>query len=299
MNYRVSHRTTYRYGDPVSLSLNQCCLRPRPFDCQQVFDYQLLIHPEPTAMAEYRDFFGNVHSVFSIGTPHREMTILAQSEVAVDVRDHSVEGASLPWESVRDVLADPSSPRRTLEAVPFLYASPMIRPAPIFADYARPSFPSGRPLLEALLDFTRRIKSEFTYDTRATSLATRCEDVLEKRRGVCQDFAQVQMSCLRSLGLAARYVSGYLLTRPPPGKTRLVGADASHCWVSVFAPDAGWIDIDPTNGCLVGEEHITVGWGRDYGDVTPVKGLILGGGGQTIQVAVDVERIAAPLPAAR
>lgn len=293
MIYRVSHRTTYRYGEPVSLSQNQCCLRPRDFRHQRLLSHQLRILPGVSSTLERDDFFGNRHHVFSIGAPHREMSITAMSEVEVLDRSHA-PSASPPWESVRDELANPATPERSLEAMPFVFASPLIRPSDTFAAYALPSFPARRPLLEALADFTKRMQRDFTYDPRATSLATRCEDVLQMRRGVCQDFAQVQAACLRSLGLAARYVSGYLLTRPPPGRARLVGADASHCWVSVFGGDLGWIDLDPTNGCLVGDEHITVGWGRDYGDITPVKGLILGGGGQTIHVAVDVEPVSAP-----
>lgn len=291
MNYRVRHRTTYRYGEPVSLSLNQCCLRPRECPAQQCTSYALIVTPGPPAVVERDDFFGNHHALFNIIEPHREMVIDSLCELVVHSRSYPEPGNSPPWEAARDALAGPTPPPEVLEAAPYVFASPMIRTSAKFAEYAAPSFAPNRPLLAALLDLTQRMKADFTFDAGATTLATRSEDVLEKRHGVCQDFAQLQAACLRSLGLAARYVSGYLLTHPPPGKPRLVGADASHCWVSVFCPGSGWVDVDPTNGCFVDDEHLTVAWGRDYHDVTPVKGVILGGGGQSISVSVDVEPV--------
>ena len=292
MIHRVHHRTTFSYGEPVPVSLNQCCLRPRNFAAQRSIGHTLQILPEPSSLNERDDVFGNHHVTFNVGHPHRVMVVTAESRVEVLPRSYPDFEKAASWENARDMLTAANPPAAALEAVPFVFASPMIRTGKKFAEYAAPSFPKNRPLPAALLDFTQRIKSEFTYDPRATTLTTRSEDVLEKRRGVCQDFAQLQAACLRSLGLAARYVSGYLLTHPPPGKPKLVGADASHCWVSVFCPDIGWIDVDPTNGCLVGEEHITIAWGRDYSDITPVKGVILGGGKQTIAVAVDVDPVA-------
>ena len=228
---------------------------------------------------------------FSLGQPHREMVVDALSEVEVLPRILPAPESTPPWERARELVFLPHPPPSALEAVPFVFPSPRIRLSAKFAAYAAPSFAPRRPLLAALLDFTQRMRREFTYDPRATTLATHSEEVLASRRGVCQDFAQLQAACLRSLGLAARYVSGYLLTRPPPGKPKYVGADASHCWVSVFAPGLGWIDLDPTNGCFVADEHITIAWGRDYNDVTPVKGVILGGGHQSIHVAVDVDPV--------
>ena len=236
MIYRVHHRTTFRYGEPVPVSSNQCCLRPRDFAAQRCIAYKLLVTPEPPALIERDDFFGNHHVSFSLNSPHDQMIVDAQSHVEVLPRAIPDPEKSPPWENARDIFSDPRPPPAVLEALPFTFASPMIRPSEKFADYAAPSFTLGRPLLAALLDFTKRMKKDFTYDSRATTLATRSEDVLEKRRGVCQDFAQLQAACLRSLGLAARYVSGYLLSHPPPGKPRLVGADASHCWVSLFIP---------------------------------------------------------------
>lgn len=289
MIYRVHHRTTYHYGEPVPVSLNQCCLHPRNFSRQRCIAHRLAISPEPSALDERDDLFGNHHVIFNLSQPHREMNVEALSEVEVLPRTFSELERSAPWETSRDILTRPTPPPSTLEAMPFVFESPMISPGAKFAEYAAPSFPQTRPLLSALLDFTQRIKKEFIYDPRATTLATRSEAVLVNRRGVCQDFAQLEVACLRSIGLAARYVSGYLLTHPLPGKPRLVGTDASHCWVSVFDPGLGWIDVDPTNGCFVSEEHITIAWGRDYSDVTPVRGVILGGGRQSIEVAVGVE----------
>jgi len=197
---------------------------------------------------------------------------------------------SPPWEAVRErVAADTTTPG--LEARDFVLPSAFVPPDDAVWDYARASFPPGRPLLEAVRDLTRRIHQEFRYDPGFTTIVTPLAEVLAHRRGVCQDFAHLQIACLRSLGLPARYVSGYLETLPPPGKAKLQGADASHAWVSVYDPEQGWTDFDPTNDQLVGEQHITTAWGRDYGDVTPLKGIIFGGGEHTLEVAVDVERL--------
>ena len=287
MRYLVRHQTTYRYSDPVQVSINQVCLRPRSSAGQTLLRHALAISPASRIRTEWTDFFGNLQVQYHVSDVHREMTILAESEVDVHAREWPDPDATSPWESARAGVAKPATDA-ALDASQYRFDSPMIGASAALLDYARPSFPAGRPLLAALADLTARIKTEFVYDTAATTLTTKVEDVLDRRRGVCQDFAQVQIGCLRSIGLAARYVSGYLLTRPPPGRPRLVGADASHCWVSVFSPDLGWLDVDPTNGSLVGDEHVAVAWGRDYHDVTPVKGVILGGGHQDILVAVDV-----------
>jgi transglutaminase-like putative cysteine protease len=191
------------------------------------------------------------------------------------------------WEQIRDRVA---TQRRAdvLEAFAYTFDSQHVRAGAALTAYAAPSFPPGRPFLEAVMDLTRRIHAEFTYDPRATTIATPVAEVLEIRRGVCQDFAHLQIGCLRSLGLPARYVSGYVLTTPPPGRPRLVGADASHAWVAVPLPDFGWVDFDPTNGLMNGDQHVTVAVGRDFADVTPVRGVILGGGGHELSVRVDV-----------
>jgi transglutaminase-like putative cysteine protease len=194
------------------------------------------------------------------------------------------------WESVRDGIV---RARRAdgVEAYSYTFDSPHARPSRALGSYAEPSFPAGRPFLDAVMDLTRRIHTDFVYDPRATTIATPLAQVLEARRGVCQDFAHLEIACLRALGLPARYVSGYLLTRPPPGRPRLIGADASHAWISVHLPDFGWVDFDPTNGLMPGEHHVTVASGRDFADVTPVRGVILGGGHHDLKVEVDVTAV--------
>jgi transglutaminase-like putative cysteine protease len=196
------------------------------------------------------------------------------------------------WETVAADI--PTNTRPPGLAVLYLsLPSPRIRLSPALADYARPSFPAGRPIFDAARDFTARIHNDFEFDAKATTVSTPPEEFLELRRGVCQDFAHLQIACLRSLGLAARYVSGYVATTPPPGMPRLAGADASHAWVSVFCGPLGWVDFDPTNDAVVGDQHVTIGWGRDYGDVCPIQGVFVGGGEHSVQVGVDV----IPLPA--
>ncbi len=287
MRYHVSHQTTYRYADPVLVSLNQACLSPRETPTQRVLRHALRLAPEPSARVAWTDSFGNQLVQFSQSEPHAELCVVAESVVEVTATPADPASSALPWEDAVRAVKEHTTPA-TLDALQYLFDSPMIPRGPALRAYAAPSFPPGRPFLEALGDLAARMKREFTYDAGATTLLTPVNEVLAKRRGVCQDFAQVLAGALRSHGLAARYVSGYLRTLPPPGKPRLVGADASHCWVSVFTPDRGWVDVDPTNGCFAGSDHITVAWGRDYQDVAPVKGVILGGGQQGIVVGVDV-----------
>jgi transglutaminase-like putative cysteine protease len=220
------------------------------------------------------------------------LLVHAESVVALSARPGLAQlGGTLPWESVRDMMVKEKSPA-TLEACRYLYASPHVTCFPDLEAYARISFTPARPQLDATLELTHRIFDEFEFDGKATDISTPLEQVLRGRRGVCQDFAQLMIGCLRSIGLPARYVSGYLLTHPPEGKPRLIGADASHAWVSVFFPALGWVDFDPTNHCLVQHEHITLGWGRDFSDVTPMRGIVLGGGKQALDVQVTVT----PLP---
>jgi transglutaminase-like putative cysteine protease len=194
---------------------------------------------------------------------------------------------STPWEKVAQLFSDPGSPE-VVEPYEFVFDSPLLRAAEKLADYARPSFAAGAPLLSAVLDLNRRINADFKYDRVATTVATPLEEVMEKRRGVCQDFAHLAIACLRSLGLAARYVSGYLRTRPPAGKPPLLGADASHAWFSVFCPELGWVDFDPTNNIMPETDHLTLGYGRDFGDVSPISGILTGGGKHDVKVAVTV-----------
>ena len=195
--------------------------------------------------------------------------------------------ATPPWESVRALLEQDHSPPG-LEARQFVYDSHYVKASPALAAYAAPSFPANRPVLEAARDLTRRIHQDFQYDPKATTVATPIQEVLEHRRGVCQDFAHLQIGCLRALGLSARYISGYLRTVPPPGQERLVGVDASHAWLSVYCPGWGWVDLDPTNDLIPSDGHLVLAWGRDYDDVSPVKGVNLGGGRHSVIVGVDV-----------
>jgi transglutaminase-like putative cysteine protease len=254
----------------------------------QVEGSELHIQPRPATRTERVDFFGNLLCFFTIQEPHRELVVEARSQVRIDQSAKSSLAHPLPWEEVAQSLPNDQS-AEGLEAYQFGFESPRIRARPEFADYALQSFTPQRPMPEALLDLTARIYKDFRFDSKVTNVRTPAEEVFKKRRGVCQDFAHVQIACLRSLNLPARYVSGYLRTYPPPGKPRLVGADASHAWVSAYCPGIGWLDVDPTNNLVPSNGHVTLAWGRDYGDVSPLRGLILGGGAHTLKVGVDME----------
>jgi transglutaminase-like putative cysteine protease len=248
----------------------------------------LLIAPTPAGISERQDYFGNSVTFFTIREPHRELQIEARSEVAIDGPAVAWPERSPAWEEVVRRLPCDLNPE-SLNAYQFVFASPRVRPNAEFARYASESFLPDRPLAEALLDLTGRIHKDFRFDSKATNVRTTPEEVLRHKRGVCQDFAHLQVACLRSLGLAARYVSGYLRTYPPPGQARLVGADASHAWASAYCPGIGWLDVDPTNNMAPSQSHVTLSWGRDYGDVSPVRGVILGGRDHKIEVGVDME----------
>jgi transglutaminase-like putative cysteine protease len=234
------------------------------------------------------DYFGNLISFFTIQEPHGELNIEARSQVVID--GHSViwPEHSPAWDDVVRSLPDDRS-LRGRDAYQFVFESPRVKPGAEFANYASQSFPPARPLAEAVVDFTGRIFKDFRFDSKATDVRTSPDEVLRLRSGVCQDFAHLQIACLRSLGLPARYVSGYLLTHPPPGRSRLIGADASHAWVSVYCPGTGWLDVDPTNNLIPSQRHVTLAWGRDYGDVSPVRGVILGGRDHKLDVSVEME----------
>jgi len=288
MIYRIVHRTTYRYKYPVSVGSHVACLKPRALPRQRLAHCELHIQPRPATRTERLDFFGNRLCFFTIQEPHRELVVEARSKVTIEGNGTPSPQLELPWEeAVNSVFNDLSSAGR--DACQFEFESPRIRIRPEFADYALQSFTPGRPMPEALLDLTARIHKDFIFDSRVTNVRTPTEEVFKKRRGVCQDFAHLQIACLRSLNLAARYVSGYLRTYPPPGKPRLVGADASHAWVSAYCPGLGWLDLDPTNNIVPSNGHVTLAWGRDYGDVSPLRGLILGGGAHKLRVEVDME----------
>ena len=287
MKYSIVHKTAYRYSEPASLSQNELFLHPRETGTQRVIKSQLAIVPEPQYLHQRTDYFGNIADVFMVQQPHDELAMSTVSLVETSPPVTPAAADTAPWETVARRLAAPEGPIE-LAANQFIFVSPLVAASPKALAYGRPSFPPGAPVLAGALDLMRRIFTEFTYDKSATTVDTAVDRVLVDRKGVCQDFAHVAISCLRSLGLAARYVSGYLETTPPPGKSRLVGADASHAWISLFVPDEGWFDLDPTNNLIAGESHITVAWGRDYGDVTPVKGVVMGGGVHSLSVTVDV-----------
>jgi transglutaminase-like putative cysteine protease len=290
--YRVVHETRYQYQSTVTLSQQYLHMTPRDFACQQLESHLIWLDPVTSEGVDGIDYFGNSTRHVALTVPHERLLVHAESTVALRARYTSAQiGATLPWESVRDMMGKEKS-AATLEACRYLYASPHVHWFPELEAYARASFTPGRPQLDAAMDLTRRIFEDFEFDGKATDISTPLEQVLRGRRGVCQDFAQLMIGCLRALGLPARYISGYILTHPAPGKPRLIGADASHAWVSVYCPELGWVDFDPTNRCLVQHEHITLGWGRDFSDVTPMRGIVLGGGAQVLDVQVTVT----PLP---
>jgi len=288
MKYRVRHLTEYKYSEPVRLSHHAVHLSPRAVPGQSTSHPMLRISPEPAVLGPVQaDYFGNPTVYFTIQDPHSTLSVETEFQVETSPVPALPHLDSTAWDKVRGELRR-ASRGQTVAALDFLYASPLVPLLPEAAEYAAPSFPPGRPLTEAVLDLTGRIFRDFSFDPSATKVGTSIATVFENRRGVCQDFAHVGVASLRAVGLAARYVSGYIRTLPPPGKEKLIGADASHAWASVFVPGWGWLDIDPTNNTICGEDHITVAWGRDYDDVSPIRGVVLGGGNHRIKVAVDV-----------
>src|SRR5262245_581573 len=283
MNYEVVHKTEYEYSEPVAVSHHVARLRPRALQHQQCLDHALDIEPAPAVTGTYDDYFGNGVTFFTMQGAHKRLTIRARTTVRVTPPSLPDPAQTVPWETA----ADPSAlPVETME---FLFSGGLTPPPDLHA-YASKSFPPGRPLMEAVLDFTARIHQEFMFDPKATTIATPLGAVFQSRRGVCQDFARLEIAGLRSMGVPASYVSGYLETLPPPGRPRLLGADASHAWLAVFCPGIGWVHVDPTNNLLPSGTHVTLAWGRDYNDVSPIRGVILGGGQHSLAVHVDVIR---------
>ena len=288
MLYHVTHTTHYAYESDVSVAFLTLRLQPRELPWQRCLDHHIVSAPDPAMTHWHVDYHGNTCVRLDLYTPHSEFEITASSRVEVLPRELPEPADTPPWEEVvRACGSDVFTPDSA--AGEFVFDSPHIARRPEYADYAALSFTPGRPFMEALSDFTARMFRDFTFDPRATTVATPVAEVFTHRRGVCQDFAHVAIACLRSLGLPARYVSGYLETLPPPGQARLIGADASHAWISAWCPGFGWIDADPTNNLLPGSRHITVAWGLDFADVSPVRGVIVGGGNHTLSVSVDVE----------
>lgn len=290
--YRLEHQTVYRYSEAVMLSHQQLHLTPRPVSHQHTLSHEIVIAPTPALRRETTDAFGNPMTEIAIESPHNRLEITARAHV--EARALQAPGAmqTPPWESVREALQYRAGWRpgpAILEATQFLFESPHTRVNRALRAYATDCFKPGQPVLSGAVLLMAKIYDEFQFEAGATTVTTPVMKMFEQKRGVCQDFAHFIISCLRSTGLAARYVSGYLLTRPPPGKPRRAGADVSHAWASLFVPGNGWIDLDPTNNVLPSIEHITLGWGRDFSDVTPLRGVINGGGLQTLDVRVTVE----------
>lgn len=295
--YSISHRTDFEYSRPVAISHHLMHLTPRATEFQAVEGWSIRLSPNSAVRNRSRDFFGNHVEHVTIQDEHDRLVVQAEGRVEVSAPPVPTPGTSLRWEEARLGASDALDKvaADALAAQPFAYASPMTRCSQEVVDWVRRSFPEGRPLLEGALDLNHRIFTEFEYDPSATTISTPVDTVFEMRKGVCQDFAHLMLAGLRGLGLPSRYVSGYLLTYPPPGGVKLQGSDASHAWVSVRVPDHGWVDLDPTNDKFTTLEHITLAWGRDYGDVSPVRGAIVGGGRHEVKVAVDVRPVDAPV----
>lgn len=287
MRYDITHRTTYAYSSEVSVSHHVARLAPRMLSFQNCLEHQLSFEPNASIVTHHDDYFGNRTTFFSITKPHRILVISARSRVEVAIREDLSGRSSVPWEIVRDGGLG-SGQSLAPEVREFIFPSPFVRRLPELTAYAEESFTPGRPLLDATQDLTRRIYQDFKFDPKATTVATPLEQVIRNRRGVCQDFAHIQIGCLRALNLPARYVSGYLETLPPSGKVKLAGSDASHAWIQAYIPPIGWVDFDPTNNLIPSERHVTVAWGRDFDDVSPIRGVIVGGGKHELSVAVDV-----------
>jgi len=288
VNYQITHTTTYQYAEPVVLCHNEARLLPVNTPYQQCIDSHISIDPQPSDYRERRDYFGNQVAYFSIHSPHSSLRVTSVSHVNTTPISYDLTAADdKTWEDVAGHLTNQRD-EDSLEALQYKLNSPLIIANQEMASYAERSFLQGRPIIEAVHDLMERIHRDFTYDPQFSSIATPLLEVLKHRRGVCQDFAQLAIGCLRSMGLAARYVSGYIETLPPAGQPRLIGADASHAWFAVYVPTLGWIDFDPTNNQMPMDKHITVAIGRDYRDVTPLKGVIFGGGKHKLDVSVDV-----------
>ena len=297
MRLRITHDTRYRYEPPVLTAVHITHLTPPPTRCQDRLDARLQVHPQPASITESLDIYRNVRTFFEIASPHDELLVRASSLVETHAPDPV--GSTLAWDAVRDSFVYHVG-AEWHPAAEFIYPSHYVHPGEVFADYARPSFPPGRPLIDAARELMQRVHQDFTYASRSTEINTPAAEALAQRRGVCQDFSHVMLACLRALGLPARYVSGYLLTQPPPGQPRLVGSDASHAWVAVFLPDVaaqhgghGWYDLDPTNDRhgwgAPGEDFVRLAVGRDYADISPMRGVIHGGAGHELDVGVTVE----------
>jgi transglutaminase-like putative cysteine protease len=286
-SYRIEHTTTYTYDAEVTGSYGQFHLRPRDLPWQTCLAHEIIISPEPADLFRHTDLYGNTKAYFHVVRPHTTLVVTGVSIVQVEPAELDPAALALPWEQARPS-SRPDAPD-AWEATDFTFPSPYVEIPPEMSEYVRASFPAGRPIGEAAVELMQRVNADFTYKSGSTTLSTKVGDLLRDRTGVCQDFSHFMVSALRSLGLAGRYVSGYLATRTAPGRPRQVGADASHAWVGCWIPGAGWLYLDPTNRRVIEESHATVAWGRDYGDVPPVKGVIFTEAKKsTMKVSVDM-----------
>ncbi len=288
MRYQIIHSTICRYDSPVTVCHYHAKLIPRRLPFQNCPWHEMTIRPEPLQRFVRQDAYGNATIYFEIEGAHEELEVISSSFVELEEFVLPASEKSPTWKEIRDQ-CDAERWTAGSSASEYVCPSPLIRTNEELRTYARDSFPAEMPILQGALDLNHRIYNDFTFDPTATNVATKIEEAWEKKRGVCQDYAQVMIACLRSLGLPARYVSGYLETQPPPGKEKLIGADASHAWLSVWCgEDLGWIDMDPTNDIMPSTRHVTLAWGRDFSDVSPLRGVTLGAGNQSILIAVDV-----------
>lgn len=290
MKYRVTHKTIYDGHDSVSVGHNQAWLEFRPVPSQQVESFSLIIDPEPSVRTRRIDAFGNPVQLFSFNEGYQRLNVTATTVVTVRAPDMSRLPREITWDELAAALKRPAEDDDR-DALEFSYPSHRIVSSPAMKEYASESLKPGRSVVDAVQDLTQRIHRDFVYDSRATTVNTPVVDVFRLRRGVCQDFAHLQIAMIRSFGLPARYVSGYLRTTPPPGQPRLVGADASHAWLSVYCGHGQWLDVDPTNDRFCSDDHVTLAWGRDYSDVPPLTGVFVGGGQHRLIVSVDVQPI--------
>jgi transglutaminase-like putative cysteine protease len=284
MKYRVTHISRYSYGSPVDLAAHMLHLRPRPLPWQSILSEQIVAEPDGARRRDRLDHFGNVVTWLFLDRPHADFVVRAES--TVDVCYPAPPAETAPWETIVDLARQPDAG----PAAEYRFDSPLAPANAETREMASTAFQPGRPILEALIDLNRTINREFRFRPGVTTVSTPVAQVMKRREGVCQDFSHVMVSALRGIGIPARYNSGYIRTRPPPGQPRRVGADQSHAWVGAWlGPDHGWVDLDPTNAIIVRDEHVCIGWGRDYGDVSPVQGVILGGGAHSLSVSVDLE----------
>lgn len=300
MLLHVTHETRYEYSPPVETAQHLAHLKPLATDSQRLVSHKLAIEPAPAQRGELADLYGNTRAFFALEATHDRLVVTAESvvETSAPVLSPAI-ARDLPWEAVRERFRFRKD--ATFDAASeFVFPSPYVPRHDDFVSYARASFVPGRPTFDVAMDLTERMYEDFAYDAESTEINTPAVEALAQRKGVCQDFAHIMIACFRTMGLPARYVSGYLLTQPPPGQPRLVGADASHAWVSVYLPGeddgtggspGGWVDFDPTNGRQPGEDYVTLAIGRDYSDVSPMRGVLHGGARHTLRVGVTVQPV--------